>query len=190
MTKLMAIPMILALALVGCAKQPSTTSASAPAPGGAVSMTVAPGGMQHAGATAGGAGAGAGAGMSGASAPRPTLEGFRADADLVDVHFEFDRAVIRETDMPKLDANAGWLKSNVDHLVVIEGHCDERGTTEYNTALGDRRAKATKNYLVSRGVPAARITVISYGKERPTCSQSVDECWAKNRRAHLRVKPR
>jgi peptidoglycan-associated lipoprotein len=92
--------------------------------------------------------------------------------------------------MPKLDANAGWLKSNVDHLVVIEGHCDERGTTEYNTALGDRRAKATMNYLVSRGVPAARITVISYGEQRPTCAQPGDECWAKNRRAHFLVKAR
>jgi peptidoglycan-associated lipoprotein len=181
--------MILAFALVGCAKQPSTTSASAPAPGGAVAMTVAPGGgMQHASAPAGGSGAGRG--MSGTDATRPALEGFKAANDLADVYFEFDRADIREADMPKLEANAGWLKSNGDHLVVIEGHCDERGTIEYNTALGDRRAKATKNYLVSRGVPASRITVISYGEERPVCSQSGDECWAKNRRAHFRVKPR
>jgi len=187
MTKLMAIPMILALALVGCAKQPSTTSASAPAPGGAVAMTVSPGGMQHSTATAGG---GAGSGLSGSGATRPALEGFQEAAELADVHFEFDRADIREADMPKLDANAGWLKSNGGHLLMIEGHCDERGTIEYNTALGDRRAKATKNYLVSRGVPASRITVISYGKERPACSQSSDECWAKNRRAHFRVKPR
>ena len=188
MTKLMAIPMILALALVGCAKQPSTTSASAPAPGGAVGMTVSPGGM-HASTTPGDS-AGGRAGMTGSGAPRPALEGFRAAADLADIYFEFDRASIREADMPKLNSNAGWLKSNADHLVVIEGHCDERGTTEYNTALGDRRAKAAKNYLVSRGVAASRIAVISYGKERPTCTQSADECWAKNRRAHFRVKAR
>ncbi len=186
MTKLMAIPMILAFALVGCAKQPTTTGTSAPAPGGAVGMNVvSPGGMQPASATAGG-----GRSMSGSGATRPALEGFRAAADLVDVHFEFDKADVREADAPKLDANAGWLKSNTDHLVVIEGHCDERGTTEYNTALGDRRAKATMNYLVSRGVPASRITVVSYGEERPACAQHADDCWAKNRRAHFLVKSR
>jgi peptidoglycan-associated lipoprotein len=179
--------MILALALVGCAKQPSTTGASAPAPGGAVAMTVAPGGMQYASATAGD---GASRGMSGSDAARPALEGFRAADDLADVYFEFDRADIRDADVPKLEANAGWLKSNADHLVMVEGHCDERGTVEYNTTLGDRRAKATKNFLVSRGVPASRITVISYGEERPVCSRSDDECWARNRRAHFLVKPR
>jgi len=188
MMKLIAIPTILALALVGCVKQPSaTTGASAPAPGGAVGMTVSPGAMQAASATAGG---GAGRTTSGSGATRPVLDGFRVAADLADIHFEFDRADVREADMPKLDTNAGWLKSNADQLLLIEGHCDERGTTEYNTALGDRRAKATKNYLVSRGVPASRITVISYGKERPICVQPGGECWAQNRRAHFLVKPR
>jgi peptidoglycan-associated lipoprotein len=184
MTKLMAIPLLLALALVGCAKQPGTTGASAPAPSGAVGVTLVPGGMHHASASGGGRS------MTGADAMRPALDGFRHATDLADVHFEFDRADVREADMPKLDANAAWLKANADQLVVIEGHCDERGTIEYNTALGDRRAKATKNYLVSRGVAAARITVISYGEERPACSQHVDECWAKNRRAHFLVKSR
>jgi peptidoglycan-associated lipoprotein len=75
-------------------------------------------------------------------------------------------------------------------MVLIEGHCDERGTNEYNTALGDRRAKATMNYLVSRGVAASRITLISYGEERPVCAQHDGDCWAKNRRAHFMVKAR
>jgi peptidoglycan-associated lipoprotein len=189
MTKLMAIPVILALAVVGCAKQPSTTTgASAPAPGGAVGMTVSSGGMDPAGSVAGG-GSGGFMGGSG-STTRPALEGFRPAADLADIHFEFDRADIREADVAALDANAGWLKANSDHLVAIEGHCDERGTTAYNTALGDRRARATKNYLVSRGVSASRIAVISYGEERPTCAQPNAECWAKNRRAHFLVKSR
>jgi peptidoglycan-associated lipoprotein len=181
--------MILAFALVGCAKQPSTmTGTSAPAPGGAVGMTVSSGGMDPSGSVAGG---GSGRSMSGSgSTTRPALEGFRPAADLADIHFEFDKADIRDADLAKLDANAGWLKSNTDHLVVIEGHCDERGTSEYNTALGDRRAKATKNYLVSRGVPSSRIAVISYGEERPACAQSGDDCWAKNRRAHFLVKSR
>jgi peptidoglycan-associated lipoprotein len=190
MTKLMAIPMIVALALVGCAKQPATTGASAPAPGGAVGMTVlGPGGTQPGSATAAG-GPGASRSASGSGAMRPALDGFRTAADLAEIHFEFDKADIRDADVSKLDANAGWLKAHADHLVVIEGHCDERGTTEYNTALGDRRAKATMNYLVSRGVPAARIAVISYGEERPACGQHADDCWAKNRRAHFLVKPR
>jgi peptidoglycan-associated lipoprotein len=73
-------------------------------------------------------------------------------------------------------------------LVLIEGHCDERGTNEYNLALGERRAKAAMSYLVSQGVQANRITLISYGKERPVCGQHNEECWVKNRRARFQVK--
>ncbi|HXD95676.1 MAG TPA: peptidoglycan-associated lipoprotein Pal [Candidatus Acidoferrum sp.] len=186
MTKSMAIPaVILAFLLVGCAKQPTTTQGAAPSPDGAVGMKVMPGGMQPASATSGG-----GRSMSGSGATRPSLEGFRTAADLSDIHFEFDRSDIREVDGKALDTNAGWLKEHPDQLVVIEGHTDERGTNEYNTALGDRRAKATMNYLVSRGVPSSRITVISYGEERPDCAQHADECWAQNRRAHFLVKAR
>ena len=74
--------------------------------------------------------------------------------------------------------------------MLIEGHCDERGTNEYNLALGERRAKSTMNYLVSQGIQASRITIISYGEERPVCTEKTEECWAKNRRAHFLVKPR
>ena len=89
-----------------------------------------------------------------------------------------------------LDANAAWLKSNGNHLLLIEGHCDERGTNEYNLALGERRAKSAMNYLVSQGVQAARITIISYGEERPLCTEHTETCWAQNRRDHFLVKPR
>ena len=74
--------------------------------------------------------------------------------------------------------------------MLIEGHCDERGTNEYNLALGERRAKAAMNYLVSQGVQANRITIISYGKERPVCNEQNESCWSKNRRAHFLVKAR
>ena len=187
MTKLMAIPgLILAFALVGCAKQPTMTQGSAPSPDGAVALRVTtPGGTQQ-----GGGMSGEGRGATGSGSTRPSLEGYRAAPALTDIHFEFDRADIRESDAPLLDANAGWLKEHANQLLVIEGHCDERGTSEYNTALGDRRARATKNYLVSRGVPATRITIISYGEERPACTQHADECWAQNRRAHFLVKAR
>jgi peptidoglycan-associated lipoprotein len=188
MTKtLMMAVMSVALVLGACAKQPTTTSASAPAPGGAGGSSSSADAMRQAGGASGEAGRG---GTMTGSASRPDLKDFRPASDLVDIHFDYDRADIREDDAKVLDANAVWLKSNASHLVLIEGHCDERGTSEYNTALGDRRAKATMNYLVSRGVPATRITVISYGEERPTCAQHVAECWAKNRRAHFQVKSR
>ena len=109
--------------------------------------------------------------------------------DLNDIHFDFDKYEIRPSDAKVLDANAVWLTQNQRHLLLIEGHCDERGTNEYNVALGERRAKAAANYLVSRGIRANRITIISYGEERPLCGAHNEACWAKNRRAHFLVKP-
>ncbi|MCL6641030.1 MAG: peptidoglycan-associated lipoprotein Pal [Candidatus Rokubacteria bacterium] len=106
-----------------------------------------------------------------------------------DVHFDFDRYDIRPGDAAVLDANAAWLKQN-DLLVLIEGHADERGTNTYNLALGERRAKAAMNYLVAQGVAAARLTIISYGEERPACTAHEEACWARNRRARFLVRPR
>jgi len=120
--------------------------------------------------------------------PRPSE--FSENSNLKDVFFDFDKYDIRADDAKTLDSNAGWLKSNANNLVLIEGHCDERGTNEYNLALGERRAKATMNYLVSQGIQANRITIISYGKERPVCSEKSEGCWQKNRRAHFLVKAR
>ncbi|HET8578686.1 MAG TPA: peptidoglycan-associated lipoprotein Pal [Methylomirabilota bacterium] len=113
-----------------------------------------------------------------------------ATDNLKDIHFDFDKYDIRSGDAKILDANAAWLKSNPNNLVLIEGHCDERGTNEYNLALGERRAKSTMNYLVGQGVQANRITIISYGEERPQCTEHNEACWAKNRRAHFLVKAR
>ncbi|HEV8615847.1 MAG TPA: peptidoglycan-associated lipoprotein Pal [Methylomirabilota bacterium] len=117
------------------------------------------------------------------------MRDFAAVPELKDIFFDFDKYDIRPGDAKTLDANAQWLKSN-DNLVLIEGHCDERGTNEYNLALGERRAKSTMNYLVSQGVQANRITIISYGEERPQCTEHNEACWAKNRRSHFLVKPR
>ena len=121
---------------------------------------------------------------------RPSPKEFTAIADLKDIHFDFDKYDIRPGDAKVLDANATWLKTNPNHLVLIEGHCDERGTNEYNLALGERRAKSAMNYLISQGVQASRITIISYGEERPTCTDKNEACWSKNRRSHFLVKPR
>src|SRR5438552_9976196 len=105
------------------------------------------------------------------------------------IYFDFDRYEIRPGDATTLEADAAWLKTN-DVLILIEGQCDERGTGEYNLALGDRRARAAMNYLVSLGVRAGRISTVSYGKERPVCTEHTEACWALNRRAHVLVKPR
>ena len=121
--------------------------------------------------------------------PRPEVKEFKEVFDVKRIYFDFDKYDIRPEDAKTLDANAQWLKGN-DNLVLIEGHCDERGTNEYNLALGERRAKAAMNYLVAQGVQAARITILSYGEERPICTEQNESCWSKNRRAAFLVKPR
>jgi peptidoglycan-associated lipoprotein len=195
----MASLLVTGVLLVGCAKRPATTQAAAPAPtGGATTTAATPAPATVQPSTPGGATAPAPATAAPAAKPpaaappaaRPEPKEFREVAELKDVFFDFDKYDIRPADAKTLDGNAGWLKSNPNHLVLIEGHCDERGTNEYNLALGERRAKSTMNYLVSQGVQASRITIISYGEERPSCTQKNDECWAKNRRAHFLVKPR
>ncbi len=120
----------------------------------------------------------------------PAPSEFVATAALKDIHFDFDKYDIRPGDAKILDENAKWMKADTNTLVLIEGHCDERGTNEYNLALGERRAKATMNYLVSQGIAATRITVISYGEERPLCTEHNEGCWTQNRRAHFLVKSR
>ncbi len=109
---------------------------------------------------------------------------------LKDVYFDFDKSTIRPGDAKILDASAAYLKDNRDQLVLIEGHCDERGTAEYNLALGERRAKAAMNYLVAQGIDASRFTVVSYGKERPVCTEKTEACWARNRYDRFLTKAR
>ena len=104
-----------------------------------------------------------------------------------DVYFDYDRSDIRSDAGPVLAANADVLRRFDFLSVVLEGHCDERGTVEYNLALGERRARAAFEYLVSLGIPADRLQVVSYGKEVPTCRESTEACWARNRRARTGV---
>jgi peptidoglycan-associated lipoprotein len=171
----------LAVLVTGCPKRPGTALSSAPAPSGAAGGSQSSTAMVPAARTS----------PSGGAAlvpPRPSE--FSATSSLKEIHFDFDRYDIRPADAKILDANAAWLKSRPEDLVLIEGHCDERGTNEYNLALGERRAKATMNYLVGQGVQARRITLISYGKEKPACASHDEGCWAMNRRAQLLVKAR
>ena len=122
--------------------------------------------------------------------PPPAPKEFRQPAALKNIHFDFDRAVIRPEDAAILRASAAYLKANPNVLVLIEGHCDERGTSEYNLALGERRARAAMANLVASGIDASRITVISYGKERPLCTEKTAACWARNRSDRFLTKER
>jgi peptidoglycan-associated lipoprotein len=106
------------------------------------------------------------------------------------IHFDFDKSTIRSGDAEILESNAGWLRDNRSQLLLIEGHADDRGTNEYNLALGERRATSTKNFLVSRGVAPDRISIVSYGEERPLCTTQTEACWAQNRRAMFLTKER
>jgi len=103
------------------------------------------------------------------------------------IHFDFDKSDIRETDRAVLAKNAETLKKFDFIKVTVEGHCDERGTVEYNLALGERRARAAYDYLVSLGVPADRLRTVSYGKEIPLCTDSNESCWQRNRRAKFTI---
>lgn len=106
---------------------------------------------------------------------------------LGDVYFDYDLASLRQDARDRLAKNAEFLRSRPEFTVMIEGHCDERGTNEYNLALGERRASAAKDYIVSLGVSAIRLRTISYGEERPQCRTSDESCWALNRRAHFMI---
>ena len=111
-----------------------------------------------------------------------------AAAGLRDVFFGYDSWTISEDGRQALTRDAEWMKSNPSSLVKVEGHCDERGTVAYNFVLGEKRAKAARNYLVELGVGANRLSVVSYGKERPSCNEHAESCYQQNRRGHLALK--
>ncbi len=120
--------------------------------------------------------------------PMPSLSELLS-TEVQDAYFDFDKSDIREDARVALTKDADALKNIFnavpDATVVIEGHCDERGSAEYNLALGDRRATAGKDFLISLGVPSDKLKTISYGKERPQCTDHTEECWQKNRRVHF-----
>ena len=107
------------------------------------------------------------------------------DRAVKDAYFDYDKADVRPDARDALTQTAQFLRSYPQLKIVVEGHCDERGSTEYNLALGDRRAAAAKQFLTSLGISAERMETVSYGKERPFCTASTDECYQQNRRAHI-----
>jgi peptidoglycan-associated lipoprotein len=175
------------LFMFGCAKTPVAAVTSAPAPTGAGTTTSPT--TRSAPSVPATTSSGKTAPASSAVATSRSAPGeFVVVREVEDVHFDFDKYTIRPEDGRILARNARWLSANPNDLLLIEGHCDERGTSEYNLALGERRAKATMTYLIDQGVAARRITTISYGKERPQCTEHGEACWARNRRAHFLVK--
>ena len=130
-----------------------------------------------------------------AEAPRPpteeelfarkSLDELNREMPLSDAYFDLDKSDIRADAQSALQKDADWLKKWSSVGVTLEGHCDSRGSAEYNLGLGSRRATSVKNYLVNLGVPAGRLTVVSKGKEQPFCSESNESCWQQNRRGHF-----
>lgn len=160
-----------ALLLAACQTAPEQTKATA-GKGGAAPTAAAPATTEQ--------GGGAGAVTPGTEQDLVANVGDR-------IFFDFDKSDVRADSRSKLDSWADWLKKYPQVTAVIEGHCDERGTREYNLALGERRASAAKSYLVAKGIDAKRVQTISYGKERPAVLGSNEAAWAQNRRAVLVV---
>lgn len=163
------------LALAGCAPSASTQSGSSMAgPAGKGSSAQA-------------------ATVRESASSRSSMEAHRegksaGSGPLMEVYFDFDRYDLRPDAREALKANAEWLRSNRSSRVEVEGHADERGTSQYNLALGSKRAQSARDYLVSLGVSAGRLSTISYGEELPACNQHNEECWQKNRRARFVVR--
>ena len=116
-----------------------------------------------------------------------SLDELNASAPLAPVFFELDQSDLLPAGQAALQRNATWMQRWTSTTVLVEGHCDERGTNEYNLALGERRAAAVRDYLLSLGVPATRVQTTSRGEESPFCTDSTEGCWSQNRRGHFMV---
>jgi len=114
---------------------------------------------------------------------RKSLDELNAERPLGEVYFQLDDNSLTEAARQTLQRNADWLRRWTSTRATIEGHCDERGTSEYNLALGDRRAQAVKDYLVGLGIDGSRLQIVSKGKESPVCGDQHEDCWSRNRRA-------
>ena len=115
------------------------------------------------------------------------MKNFQETSNLKDIHFSFDQYDLDSNSKEVLQQNASYLTQNPRTKIEIQGHCDERGTNNYNIALGERRAHSTKRFLVSQGIDSSRIKIISFGEEKPFCFKSNEDCWFQNRRAHFMI---
>jgi len=175
-----------ALAAVGCHKNPPPQATPAPPPPPPPAATPAPPAPPPPPPP-----------PAAAPAPRPLTEDeifarksvdqLNSERPLDDVFFDLDKSDIRDDGRSTLQKDADWLKKWPTTQITVEGHCDSRGSSEYNLGLGSRRADAVKNYLSSLGVPATRLTVVSKGKEQPFCNEESESCWQQNRRGHFLI---
>jgi peptidoglycan-associated lipoprotein len=193
----LAFALVTTVAAAGCRKSvPPQTVAAPPPPG--VSGAVGDGQpttTTTARATTPPAAAPTPPSVAAAPAPRPvseeeafsrkSLDQLNAERPLQDVFFDLDKSTIRDDARPLLQRNAEWMNRWRSTQVSVEGHCDSRGSSEYNLALGSRRAEAVKAYMVSLGIPSSRLTVVSKGKEQPFCHEETDACYSQNRRGHF-----
>lgn len=165
------VAILTGLALAGCssetAKKPESVASSGSPSGGTGQMGKSPVSRQ---------------GSSGSSLDSHREGKAPESGPLKEIYFDFDRYDLTSASRSTLQSNAAWLKANPAATVEVEGHCDERGTTEYNLALGAKRARAAMEYLVSLGISPARIKTISYGEELPVCKEATEDCYQKNRR--------
>ena len=173
------------LALFGCPKRPEVGQASPSAPGpGAVVTPAAPSPTTTPPEVRVEPPAAQAVVPEAPKAPEPAAAAVAA-SPLKDAFFDYDKSALREDQKAALNEDVAWLKGNAGAKVLIEGHCDERGTAEYNLGLGERRAKAVKDYLIAAGIAAERLSIISYGKERPFVLGHDESAWKWNRRGHF-----
>lgn len=122
--------------------------------------------------------------------PSVRREDWQQIPELITIYFDFDKYDIREDQRANLQKNAEFLKDRPEYEILIEGNCDERGTTEYNLALGQKRGQSVRDYLINLGISGGRIATISFGEEKPVCFEANEECWQKNRRCDFKVRSR
>lgn len=168
-------------ALWGCPKSAEVSNVPEAQQGGGASASAATAAQPEGSQT------GAAAGTAQEKQEGPAEKAASSAAGLRPVYFDFDRSFIREEARKVMADNAAWLKANPKAKIRIEGNADERGTREYNQALGQRRAVSAKKFLTDAGIAGARMSLISYGKEKQVCSESTEECWQKNRRDEFAV---
>ena len=175
MRKLMMVLVVLAFAcgtmlmMSSCAKKQIGTGEAAPAPAAAAPSAPAPAPSTKA--------------VDDADKLRGEIKAFEAEG----IYFDYDKSEIKADAKAILEKKAAWLRANPTYKVKIEGNCDERGTNEYNLALGDRRAKAAQKFLNALGISMDRMSTISYGEEKPTCKEKNEKCWSKNRRDDFKL---
>lgn len=154
-------------------------------PGGMDAARSTPGSQGQAGLPGGGPG-GAGGGMAGG--PGGGMAGGLGGSELQDIFFDYDRFTVRADGVQAMEQNARWLRAHKGQNVLIEGHCDERGTQAYNLVLGEKRARSAKRYLEDLGIAGSQLQIISYGENRPVCKEQTENCYQRNRRAHFVAK--